>query len=558
MRRDRDHCQPIAARSRQLRRAQSGLARMSNHKRRSVSEVWTGVGCIAALCGAGACADPYEGATDEVDSVEQELHEPPTPGSAGIGDVLFPTLGNGGYDVQHYHLDLRYATSDPAEPLDGTVTILARATQSLSQFDLDFAGESVGSVTVNGIPADFTRDGEELVITPPYALRRGHHFFVTVHDFVAVPEVASSTEFLSAPFFITPDGTAWANQPHNAHRIYPCNDHPRDMAAYSFRLDVPDGTTAVANGVLLWKHTGGGRTVWNYLQPEPMASELAQVAVGDWSVIQRGFNDGVRVRDVVPTRLLAELEPKLAGVHAQLDFLEERLGRYPFQSYGTLVADADLGFALETQTLSVYDGLIFTFPPEAYEPIMVHELAHQWFGDSVAPASWSDVWQSEGHATWYELTFQLDPDSEDFIGLAQLIYSLGDEWRAFFGPVAAPVSGDPSLLFNPNVYYGGALVLFALRQEVGDATFRQIERAWVRRNRGKSVSTDDFIALASDVADRDLTAFLEAWLYGDTTPPMPGYPEWVVDPVAPAAPAFANAKTAASVPMKSLPPLMRH
>ena len=76
-----------------------------------------------------------------------------SPGAAGIGDRLFPGLGNGGYDVQHYDLDLRYATSAPSQPIDGTVTIFARATQSLSRFDLDFAGQSVGGVTVNGAPA---------------------------------------------------------------------------------------------------------------------------------------------------------------------------------------------------------------------------------------------------------------------------------------------------------------------------------------------------------------------------------------------------------------------
>ena len=109
---------------------------------------------------------------------------------------------------------------------------------------------------------------------------------------------------------------------------------------------------------------------------------------------------------------------------------------------------------------------VFDRPEPQYAPTMVHELAHQWFGDSVAPSQWSDVWQNEGHATWYQLTFQADPDSADLEQLAQLIYSLGDIWRAFFGPVAAPLSGDAEMLFNPNVYYGGALVLYALREQV--------------------------------------------------------------------------------------------
>src|SRR6188472_2382969 len=97
----------------------------------------------------------------------------PSPGAAGLGDRLFPNLGNGGYDVQHYDLDLRYATSAPSQSIDGTVTILAKATQDLSRFDLDFAGQSVQSISVNGLPAKFTRTPDDLVITPKQPLRNG-------------------------------------------------------------------------------------------------------------------------------------------------------------------------------------------------------------------------------------------------------------------------------------------------------------------------------------------------------------------------------------------------
>jgi len=103
--------------------------------------------------------------------------------------------------------------------------------------------------------------------------------------------------------------------------------------------------------------------------------------------------------------------------------------------------------------------------------------------------------------------------------------------RDKYGPVARPRSGSLDDLFNPNVYDGGALALYALRQKVGATTFAAIERHWVRQYRGRSASTDDFIALASRVSRRDLRPFLVAWLYGKTTPPMPGHPDWTVDPV---------------------------
>src|SRR3954453_15733360 len=143
---------------------------------------------------------------------------PPTPGAAGIGDRLNQTLGNGGYDVLHYDLDLRYATSDPAQPVDGDETIVARATQSLSRFDLDFGGDAVGAVWVNRRPATFTRDGEELVITPKHPLRKGSRFVVRIAHFSATPPVPGDDP-ASTAFFITPDGSATAPQPYFAHLI---------------------------------------------------------------------------------------------------------------------------------------------------------------------------------------------------------------------------------------------------------------------------------------------------------------------------------------------------
>ena len=197
----------------------------------------------------------------------------PSPGAPGIGDRLNPAIGNGGYDVQHYDLDLRYATSAPSQSLDGTVTIVARATQDLSRFNLDFAGGAVGAVSVNGKAARFAREGEELVITPSRYLRKGGEFVVRVSHFIATPTVPGD-EPSSTGFFITPDGSATAPQPWFAHFIFPSNDHPRDKASYTFRIDVPAGTTAAANGLPLGKLTHRGRTTWVFLQRQPMATEL--------------------------------------------------------------------------------------------------------------------------------------------------------------------------------------------------------------------------------------------------------------------------------------------
>jgi len=477
--------------------------------------------------------------------------EKPRPGAPGIGDPLFPTLGNGGYEVLHYELELRYETAAPTQPIDGTARIFAQATQALSQLDLDFAGDSVGDVRIGDAAAGFVRDGEELVIAPPQAIARGELFMITVAHFVATPKVPSAQRFLGAPFFSTLDGSGWAGQPSNAHRIFPSNDHPSDKATFSFRIDVPEGTTAVASGVATGVETAAGRSVYSFEQRTPMATELAQVAVGAYTVVPRASsNSGVIVRDVIPTRLLATLEPKLAIVTDQLNWLEDRVGGYPFPTYGTFVVEASLGFALESQTLSLYQSSYFAGAPSTYDTLMVHELAHQWFGDSVAPAQWADVWLNEGHATWYELTYRGGPDAAQFVNTMHSLYARGDQYRAQFGPVATPPSGSPFALFNSNVYGGGCLTLFALRQQIGDAAFQQVERAWVSRFRGLSASTADFIALASEVSQQDLTAFLTEWLYGSVTPAMPGHPEWTVNSVALASEA-ADAAAISADPMEN-------
>jgi aminopeptidase N len=489
--------------------------------------------------------------------VAQATAAPPRPGAPGVGDRLFPTLGNGGYDAGHYHLDMTYPTADPEQTVDGEVTMIARATQSLSSFNLDFAGDSVESVRVNGLRANWTRDGNELVITPRKAIKDRHRLVATV-DFTSGPYVPPDPDVDPFPFgwFTTADGSVTAGQPDQSQTIYPVNDHPSDKASYSFRLDVPEGITAVANGVQLWSKTRGGRTVSYYLMREPMASELIQLAVGDLTVVDRGRTRGVHLRDVAPSTLAATFEPRLATTPNHFGWMVDRVGRYPFDTYGVLAANQFFGYALETQTLSLHPGFIFeaNYPAWAREPIMVHELAHQWFGDSVAPRVWSDLWLNEGHATWYEWLYgdeffraEIAENLEvaDFTDRVRQAYAQGDIWRDLYGPVAQPASNELFELFSPNVYDGGAVALYALRQEIGERAFAVLERRWVQANAGDSVGTSDFIALASRVAGRNLGPFLRDWLYGTETPPMPGHPDWEVLPVEAAPPAATVAKNQA-------------
>ena len=235
---------------------------------------------------------------------------------------------------------------------------------------------------------------------------------------------------------------------------------------------------------------------------------------------------------MVPAAHRKELEPWLRKTSEHIAWMEKQAGPYPFGTYGVLIADAETGFELETQTLSLFERSLFSEPgyPTWYvESVMVHELAHQWFGDSVTPRSWSDLWLNEGHASWYEARYAEDHAKQSLESRMRDAYTWSDTWRADGGPPAHPDPPSPGhkiSLFRPVVYDGSALVLYALRQEIGAAAFGRLERAWAHRYRDESATTEQFTRLASRISDRDLTGFFKGWLYGKKTPPMPGHPDW--------------------------------
>lgn len=214
--------------------------------------------------------------------------------------------------------------------------------------------------------------------------------------------------------------------------------------------------------------------------------------------------------------------------------MERKVGPYPFETYGVLIANATTGFELETQTLSLFEKPLFganQLPAWYVESVMVHELAHQWFGDSVSPRRWSDVWLNEAHATWYEALYAQERGDKRASLETRMhrAYQQSNGWRAEGGPPAAPKAPSPGQkisIFRPVVYDGSALVLYALRQKIGPAAFERLEREWVARHRDGVADTADFVQLASEVAGAPLTDFFQDWLYGDRTPPMPGHPDW--------------------------------
>ena len=427
------------------------------------------------------------------------------PGSSGVGDALFPHLGNGGYDVQHYDIDLVFAPDQ--NHIDARAQIEAIATEDLSRFNLDLSGLTVESVFVDEATADFERSDGELIITPAQSLISGAAFSVTV-EYEGVPEPISdpAVPFVDLGWQAWDDGFFGSvSQPSGSMNWYPCNNHPSDKATYTIRITVPGALTAAANGVLMEviENDDATRTfVWE--MDDPMASYLTIVAVGDF-VEMRDESGPVPIRNFFPRGTDASVINGFGITQQMMTWLIDTIGPYPFEEYGAVILP---GFpaALETQSLSVFGS-------GAPDPtVIMHELAHQWFGNSAAPARWQDTWLNEGFATYFIALFL-----ENSYGARGMQLFLSQVPPTLEAPGSVAVTE----LFGTAVYFRGALTLHALRADVGDEVFFDILREYYARHAGKVVTTEDFIAAAESVSGKDLDALFDAWLYSDEMPDLP-------------------------------------
>jgi hypothetical protein len=220
-----------------------------------------------------------------------------------------------------------------------------------------------------------------------------------------------------------------------------------------------------------------------------------------------------------------DIAPATRGEHAEaaldrqpeiIAFEESLYGRYPWSASGGIIDDVEgLGFALETQTRPIYAPDFFDNQEDS-DSVVVHELAHQWVGDSLAVAAWQHIWLNEGFATYTEWLWS----EREGLGTAQEIFDFYAAVIPADDPFWQVVIGDPGtdLLFDISIYYRGAMTLHALRQKIGDDDFFRLLRKWVRRNAGGNVSTPQFIKLAEKVSGQDLDDFFQTWLFTPAKP----------------------------------------
>ncbi|MCJ1680653.1 M1 family metallopeptidase [Streptomyces sp. APSN-46.1] len=437
------------------------------------------------------------------------------PGASGLRDPFFPKAGNGGYQVEHYELDLDY---DPADgQLNATAVITARAEQGLSAFNLDLSGLSVEGVTVQGAGARYNRTGNELTVRPAEDLKKGEVFRTEV-DYGGEPKAVADPDGSHEGWITMEDGAVGVGEPVGSMAWFPGNHHPSDKAAYDITLTVPKGYEAVSNGELTSRtDTGDGRTEFVWHSPEPMASYLATAAIGKFKVTTGRTASGVAVYNAVEPGEEARSAARLARLPEIVEWGAAKFGPYPFSTTGAIVLPGEtLAYALETQTRPVYSGA------PAEEELVVHELAHQWFGNSVSPKSWKDMWLNEGFATYAEWLWSEDHGGagaqkhfEAFLaGDTSVDREAASDWDAF--PPAAPPG--PEDLSGAPVYHRGAMVLHRIRQEVGDEKFFGLVRGWAGDHRHGNASTADFTAYAERTTGHDLKKVWDVWLYGEGRP----------------------------------------
>ena len=451
-------------------------------------------------------------------------------GGAGLGDSLYPLLGNAGYDVVSYGIEMSFDPVTQVMSADSTIT--AVATADLDLFSLDFFGMQIHGVTVNGFSADFEQVSEELVIDPSQLLIKGDRLVVMVsYEGVVASRPHTSIPGFSAGGHRTPDGLTFfvLNEPDGSAAWAPFNDHPLDKASVTVEVEVPSGWTVVSGGRLVEEREGEETTAFRWSMEHPVAPYLIPLAIGPLISREEPDTLDLEITTWYPEGLDASLLDAFSRQDEMIRFFAERFGPYPFETFGALVVDIGVGLALEHQTLPTYDL------SATAERVVVHELAHQWFGNSVSVADWSDIWLNESFATLAEWLW-----IEETAGVAEYDGTVADSYGLFSGEVffGEGVSTDQATaaatnrfyppgkppaddLFNYTVYARGALTLVALRDRLGDEPFFDMTRTWHDKHRYGNATTAEFLSLVEETGGPKAKALTESWLYDPLPPAMP-------------------------------------
>lgn len=430
-------------------------------------------------------------------------------------DPYFPNNGDPRYRVHRYELALDYRPAP--NRLSGTARISAIAGPAqLREFALDLAEFRIGRVLVDGQTARYTHRGGKLRIRPAKPPAADGAFIVEVHWSGNPKPVRSPWGGLGWEELT--DGALVASQPVGAPSWYPCNDRPSDKASYQISVTTPSPYAVVAGGRLITTTTHASSTTWVFEQTAPTASYLVGLSIGPYEAVRLGEPrpGGPVQTGYVPRRLRGRFEHDFARQPEMMRVFEELFGPYPFGEYTVVVADEELDVPVEAQGLATF-GVNHVDGVRGSERLIAHELAHQWFGNSVTIADWRHIWLNEGFAKYAEWLWSERSGGPAAREHAEVAHEVLSTWPQDLR------LGDPGrrLMFDDRVYERGGLAVHALRCTVGDEAFFALIRDWTAEHRHSTVTTGDFVAHAQRYADQPLTGFFDAWLHQGTLPALP-------------------------------------
>jgi aminopeptidase N len=429
--------------------------------------------------------------------------------STPVEDSVYPDVGDPRVDALLYDLDL---TWDPADrELTGEAVIDFRATRRAPRFQLDLGRElDVGEVSLDGERVDVVRRGKDLVVRAPVVADQRYRLRV---DYAGTPRPAPAPttrgDFSTTGFTITEAGEVWTMQePYGAYTWYPVNDQPSDKALYDVTVHAPAPWTGVSNGHLTELTTDEGGTTTSWQLTEPASSYLVTLAIGDYAHSSNTTAAGLRVDYWTPRGMAQHLD-QVQGAAAAVDWIESRLGPYPFDSLGLVVTDSMS--AMETQTMVTLGNNDYVLSPE----VIAHELVHQWYGDQVSPSDWRDVWLNEGMTMLMQWLYQDEHDIQTLRASVAGARAADQGLRDAYGP---PGDYDPRRFGGSNIYTTPGLMWNELRVELGDEEFFRVARSWLTDNDNTSVSREQLYDHWEEETGLELTAFFDAWITGRTTP----------------------------------------
>lgn len=432
---------------------------------------------------------------------------------APVIDPYLPTNGNFGYRVSRYELDLEYKVA--INRLSGSATITAVALASLRSFTLDLSRHlAVSKVSVNGQrPTRFRCSEGKLSITLPSEVPPGAAMTIFVR-YNGTPRPLESY-WGDVGFEELSDGALVAGQPNGAASWFPCDDHPSSKASYRIQIRTDSPYRVVANGVLVSHKVHAGHTVWTYEQPEPTSTYLITLQIGMYDH-HRMAKTPVPMHAALPPRLRHHFDHDFARQPEMMKLFVKLFGPYPLSSgYTVVVTDDDLDIPLEAQGISIF-GANHCDGHRRSERLIAHELAHQWFGNSVTARRWRDIWLHEGFACYAEWLW-----SENSGGRSAA------EWAEHYHEKLRTQPQDlllsdpgPADMFDDRVYKRGALTLHVLRTRIGDRNFFALLTEWTTRYRHSTVFTDDFTGLAAGYTEESLQPLWQAWLYSKALPDL--------------------------------------